>query len=136
MRTAVAGVVLAIVTTGAGAGVNGSARWFFTPGPNRASCEMDVGRPGIPTEVWCVVGPPQIPAGKAVGVTLLATGKLRVCHGVACLGNAPEHTPTLRYGRSVELGPFRCTSLRTGVRCLVTRLGRGFMLGARGVSRV
>jgi hypothetical protein len=135
-RTASLVTALAIVTTGAAAGANGSARWFFTPGPNRASCEMDVGRPGLPTQVWCVIGPPQVQSGKAVGVGLLPNGKLRVCRGVVCLGNAPERTRTLHYGRSVELGPFRCTSRRTGVRCVVTRLGRGFLLGAGGVSRI
>jgi hypothetical protein len=130
-----AAIAITIAVPGAAAG-GGSARWFFTPGANRASCELDVARPGLPTEVWCVVGPPQVSARKALGVALLPTGKLRECHGVACLGNAPEHTPTLSYGRSVELGPFRCTSLRSGVRCTVTRLGRGFLLGARGVTRV
>jgi hypothetical protein len=42
----------------------------------------------------------------------------------------------LAVGRSIELGPFRCTSLRAGVRCVVTKLGHGFTLSTRGVTRI
>jgi len=129
-----AAVVLASASVAAAGG--GSARWFFTPGANGASCELDFGRPGIPNQAWCVVGPPQVKENKAVGVGLSPAGKLHACRGVSCLGNAPEHTPTLAYGKSVSLGPFRCTSLKTGVRCVVARSGHGFLLGAHGYTRV
>jgi hypothetical protein len=66
-----------------------------------------------------------------------ASARLTVCHGLKCIGNTPDRTPTLKAGHSISLGPFRCTSLRKGgVRCLVTKLGRGFRLGARGLKRV
>ena len=114
----------------------GSQRFFFTPGPNRASCEIDAGVRGIPDSAWCLVGPPQVTVRNAVGVELTPSGKLHVCHGLRCIGNAPINTPTLRFGRSIELGPFRCTSLSTGVRCVVKKLGHGFLLGAHGLTRV
>jgi len=123
-----------LAATASGSGT--SQRFFFTSGPNGARCEIDVGAPGLPNSTWCVVGPPQLPFAKAVGVSLSASGHLRVCHGGGCVGNAPTGTPTLRYGRSLSLGPFRCTALRTGVRCIVTARGHGFVLGAHGVTRV
>jgi hypothetical protein len=113
-----------------------SQRFFLTKGPNGASCEIDVAVSGLPTSTWCAVGPPQLALSKALGVRLSATGRLEVCHGGSCVGNAPTGATTLRYGQSISLGPFRCTSLRQGVRCIVTKRGHGFVLGARGVARV
>jgi hypothetical protein len=114
----------------------GSQRFFFTVGPNGASCEIDVGVPGLPTQAWCVVGPPHLAARKAIGVALTAAGAVKACHGLRCVGNAPERTPTLGYGQSIGLGPFRCTSLRRGVRCIVSKFGHGFLLGSHGLARV
>jgi hypothetical protein len=129
-------VPAALVVAATAYGSPTSQRFFITQGPNGAGCELDVGVSGLPTATWCVVGPPQLPFSKAVGVTLTASGRLQVCHGGRCVGNAPSGTPRLRYGRSISLGPFRCTSLRLGVRCVVTKSGHGFLLGARGVQRV
>jgi len=133
-------LVVAFVLTGAAATVAWAAadsqRVFFTPGPNSASCEIDVRVAGLATETWCGVGPPRLPASRAIGVTLTPSGKLVVCHGLRCVGNAPLSTPMLHHGRSVALGPFHCTSLRSGVRCLVSKLGHGFVLGARGLTRI
>jgi hypothetical protein len=132
------GIVLAAFALAVGSAYasSGSQRFFFTRGPNGASCEIDVAVRGLPAQAWCVVGPPHVQAAKAVGVTLTASGDLKTCHGVRCLGNAPEKTPTLSYGRSTTLGPFRCTSLRAGVRCVVTHRGRGFVLSAHGIKRI
>jgi hypothetical protein len=128
-------VAFAVVVTSSPAS-SGSQRFFVTPGPNGASCEIDVTVRSLPTQTWCVVGPPSVAMRKTVGVTLRASGKLTTCRGLRCLGNAPEHTTTLRYGRSVSLGPFACTSLRLGVRCIVKKSGRGFRLGAHGMTRI
>jgi hypothetical protein len=134
---AVIAVGVAVGSAAAGAPAStGSQRFFLTPGPNGASCEIDVGLPRSATTAWCVVEPPRVTAAKAIGVQLRASGRLNVCHGLRCVGNPPTRTPTLKYGRSIELGPFRCTSLRRGVRCTVTSLGHGFLLGRRGVTRV
>ena len=105
-------------------------------GPDGASCEIDVGVAGLPATIWRVIGPPQLPFAKAVGVRLSVSGRLQVCHGGSCVGNAPIGAAKLRYGQSISLGPFRCTSPRHGVRCIVAKRGHGFMLSARGVARV
>jgi hypothetical protein len=69
-------------------------------------------------------------------VKLVATGTYKVCNGVRCVGDGPADASTLGYGRSVTVGPFRCTSLRAGMRCVVARTGRGFVLSRAGVARV
>jgi hypothetical protein len=59
-------------------------------------------------------------------VTFCTTRQLSVN---ACdLGNAGEGSPTLNIGRSVTVGPFRCTMLRSGVRCTALASGKGFLL--------
>lgn len=131
-----------LVAVGAAAGVIavpapgsvGAARWFFTPGRSGVSCQLEVRRPT--TDASCLAYQPGSPYRTAVAVTMSASGKLSICRGLRCIGNAPEHTPTLAAGRSIELGPFRCTSLTAGVRCIVTKLGHGFRLSTLGVNRI
>ncbi len=91
--------------------------------------------PAIPTSVWCVEEL-KVPPSKALGVTLTRKGHLKICRGEKCVGNPATDTPTLRYGHAISLGPFRCTSLRAGVRCLLKRTQRGFLLSAHRVERV
>jgi hypothetical protein len=114
----------------------GSQRFFFTSGPNGASCEIDFDMPDLGSEVWCLSYAGGRPYRTALAVAMSRSGKLRPCHGLGCIGNAPLQTPTLRYGKSVILGPFRCTALRAGTRCVVTKTGRGFLLGAHRLKRV
>jgi len=71
-----------------------------------------------------------------MAVTMRPSGKLKACHGLRCIGNSPVGTRKLAAGHSITLGPFRCTSLRVGVRCVVTKLGHGFRLSAHGLKRV
>jgi len=35
----------------------------------------------------------------------------------------------------VQVGPFRCTSLRSGIRCVVSASGHGFLIGASVFKR-
>ena len=44
--------------------------------------------------------------------------------------------PILRYGQSTASGPFRCTSRRTGMTCLLRRTGRGFLINRAGFRSV
>jgi hypothetical protein len=108
---------------------------FVTPGPNGASCEIDVMVPFSPKKTWCVVEPPKVSASKAIGATLFPSGRVVACHGLKCVGNAPEGARTLHYGHSISAGPFRCTAHRSGVRCVVRKLGYGFKLSRRGLIR-
>jgi hypothetical protein len=80
--------------------------------------------------VFCQTGmPPR-------SVELRVNGRLKRCTGVRCLGNGPTNATTLQYGRSLVVGPFRCTSLTTGMRCVVRRTGHGFLLNRAGVARI
>jgi hypothetical protein len=86
--------------------------------------------------VTCLIESPQVPLLNAIRVTMTPDARLATCHGVICLSGATESAPTLVYGRSATVKPFRCTSTRRGVRCVVIATGRGFQLGAAGVRRL
>lgn len=134
-------LVASLVAVGALAapapGSNVSPRWFVTPGQN-VSCELGLDRHGSSpvTYVFCLAYRAGSPYRTAVAVRMSGTARLTVCHGLPCIGNHPPRVPTLKAGRSIRLGPFRCTSLHKGVRCIVTRLGRGFRLSTGGLERV
>jgi hypothetical protein len=103
------------------------SRFFLSPSHN-LSCELDVGRAGIPDQAYCQS------FVKPSSVTLHSNGTIKVCHGTGCLGNPPEHDATLAYGRSASLGPFRCVSSAGGITCR-TRTG-GFEISRSAVVRV
>jgi hypothetical protein len=70
-------------------------------------------------------------------VRLRTSGKLKICNGGQCIGNGPEDSFKLGYGRSVLVGPFRCTSFRTrGIRCVVRQTGAGFYIAKQGITRI
>jgi hypothetical protein len=133
-RLGVAGVIactgLAIWAAGsqASSGSTRHQRFFFSPSGN-IECEMDSGMQVVGTRALCETSqPPQ-------SATLHRSGHVTRCYGVGCLSNAPDHTPTLAYGRKVTLGPLRCTSLRRGMRCAVVRSGHGFLISRSGIAR-
>jgi hypothetical protein len=136
-RLLVASVVAAGALAAPAAGSNVSPRWFVIPGRS-VSCELGLDRHGSsPVDyVFCLAYRLGSPYRTAVAVRLSGSAGLTVCHGLPCIGNTPRHVPTLPVGHSIRLGPFRCTSRRRGVRCTVTRLGRGFELSAAGLRRV
>jgi hypothetical protein len=130
------GVVGVIACTGlamwaagsqASSGSTRHQRFFFSPSGN-IDCEIDSGKQ-VGTRAFCQTSkPPQ-------SATLHRDGNLTKCRALGCLSNAPEHTPTLHYGRKVTVGPFRCASLRKGMRCVVIRSGHGFLIGRSGIAR-
>jgi hypothetical protein len=97
-----------------------AVRWFHSPSGN-ISCEVSTGNTRGPY-AYCAIGQ------KPKTVELRASGRMTICNGIGCLSNAPENAFTLAYGRSTSLGPFRCTSLVKGMRCVVTRSGHGFLI--------
>ncbi len=117
--------LVALACTASLAQAAGHARFFLSPSHN-ISCEIDVGQVGIPDQAYCQTMQPPASA------TLSVSGKARRCHGTGCIGNPPEHDPTLAYGRSVSLGPFRCTSRSSGVTC-ADRGGR-FTISRSGIA--
>jgi PKD domain len=120
----------ATVTTAQTAASAGIDRFFLAPGAGGASCELRFGVPSIATSVDCVIGP-----HNALHVVLGPTGHLQVCRGLTCMSNPPLNTPVLHYGQSIHAGPFLCTSETKGMRCIVVRLGRGFLLSPAGLIR-
>jgi hypothetical protein len=116
---------------------------FFTQGTNGANCEIDVAPyVGPVTQVYCLSGLSR-PDGSfrehtAICATLSKSGRLRISHlGPNCsVGNAYLGAPTVRYGQSIPFGPFRCTALRAGTRCIVKKTGLGFLLTNRHGERV
>lgn len=113
-----------VVLLGAASTSGAATRWFHSPSGN-IQCEVRSAG-----SAYCQTGSP------ARSVTLRRDGTLRTCRGTRCLGDGPENAFTLRYGRSVRVGPYRCTSLQSGMRCVVVSSGRGFLLNRAGVHRV
>jgi hypothetical protein len=102
---------------------------FYSPTRN-ISCEIDVALgPSSITQAGCLTLSP------ARAATLSSAGKVTVCSGVQCLGNAAVNTPTLGYGTSITLGPFTCVSTTTAMRC-ARRDGQGFAISAAGVTPI
>jgi hypothetical protein len=107
---------------------------FYAEDPHsryKTQCAIYDGYAGL-SEAFCSSYPPR--EGKA---TVNADGSVVLCRARkgaedACLvGNAGERTPTLRYGRHVSVGRFRCTVLRSGVKCVVRATGKGFVFSSR-----
>jgi hypothetical protein len=76
-------------------------------------------------------------------VTMDARGRLTICRNTdplqnSCnLGDRGEGpTRPLAYGKRITVGRFRCDSLVTGVRCVVTSTGKGFLINRDGVRRL
>lgn len=116
----------ALTLPAAGAGVQ---HFFFAPG-NTTSCELDFAMPGIGSIAYCQTYP------HAESATLRPSGKLAICHGLKCVGNPPDQVPTLVYGATLSAGPFRCSSLRSGVKCVLAKTGHGFLITATRITRL
>jgi len=124
-RALAAALLVAAALAAAAGGATGRARWFHSPTGN-IECELNVGR-GLGTYADCqTFRPPQT-------ATLRANGRTRTCAGSRCqIGNGPEGARTLPYGSSIRLAPFRCDSMRTGMRCVVASTGHGFTIAREG----
>lgn len=102
-------------------------RWFHSPSGN-IECEVAAADPRGTYADCQTVKPPR-------SVKLTADGRVQVCRGVRCLGNGPTNAFTLRYGQAIRVGPFRCTSRKDGIRCVVIRSGHGFFISRERVTR-
>jgi hypothetical protein len=102
---------------------------FYSPSQN-ISCEIDYGTidTGTATKsVLCeTISPPQ-------SAVMSADGSLRTCSGMQCLSNAGLNTPSLAYGDTTGVGPFRCTSTMAAMNCTVTG-GKGFSISRAGIN--
>jgi len=101
---------------------------FFSPSRN-IFCWMDDDSHRV--AVGCVT------FGSPREVTMGAEGRLKIRRIPASqCGCVPDGPRTLAYGRQTTVGRFRCLSQRSGVRCTVIRLGKGFVINRAGVKRV
>jgi hypothetical protein len=107
----------------------GEQHFFFAPGVT-TSCEMDFSMPKIGTAAYCQTAP------HYESVVLHENGKLTICHGVECIGNPPDGVPTLTYSAWLDNGPIRCTSLKAGVKCVVRKTGKGFLISPTSITRI
>src|SRR4051812_19223491 len=130
MRRRVLSAVGTVAVVGALAAPAMARQSFFHSPSGNIQCELDVDEQGTPTRAYCQTAKP------ARAATLDRRGRVRSCRGISCLGNGPETAFTLRYGRTTRLGPFACTSRESGMRCVVSRTGRGFVIAKSGVRRV
>src|SRR5262245_61716466 len=104
-------------------------KWFHSPSGN-ISCEVSSGGGGYGANAFCQS------IQKPRSVTLSKQGTLEVCHGTKCLGDGPETAFELGYGKSVEVGNFKCTSKKTGMRCSGSPSGRGFERSRDALDRL
>jgi hypothetical protein len=132
-NTRIAAVAVGLAVTllagpvAAGAGTGHTTQRFFRSPSRNIECELDDGQAGLPTAAYCQTFTP------SRSVKLEPTGALKVCSGPGCVGNGPDNETTLAYGSSTSLGPFRCASLTSGVRCTLAS-GKGFAISRSGVS--
>lgn len=124
----------AATTTHTSLTAHAAYRYFITPGQDGANCEMGIHAPSSRHNyVTCARNRPRKPYRTYVKVTMNSRGKLTFCHGFKCISNSGP-APTLKVGRSVRFGPFRCTSLTAGVRCTLMKTGHGFHLRAHSAA--
>ena len=119
----------ACLTVPAASAAKGIQHFFFAPGVT-TSCEMDYEMPKLGTIAFCQTYP------HTESALLRADGRVTICHGLKCIGNPPDQVPTLVYGAWLTAGPIRCTSLRAGVKCVVAKTGRGFLISPTSIKRV
>ena len=122
-RAALAFAILLCALVVPAAGAAGAVKFFQSPSKN-IQCEVRR------AYAYCQTFTP------LRSVKLAPSGAHKVCNGVNCIGNGPLDAFTLAYGRSVNVGPFRCTSMRSRMKCVVARTSHGFVISRAGVTRV
>ncbi len=77
----------------------------FLAGSERHELWVLLGRPGLGTFAYWVIGPHHAPS-----VQVSASGSRKICRGRSCLSNPPEARRSLPTASPVAVGPSRCTS--------------------------
>jgi hypothetical protein len=129
-------VALAVAGAGPAAGADAGAErtiFFQSPSHNIACAMVSDGvRCDIRHHSW--MSPPKPPScdvDYGGGLSLTEHGKGHyTCAGDTLLGSGR----VLAYGGSRTLGRFRCTSKRSGMRCVNRRNGHGFRLASESVG--
>ena len=118
---------IALTLTIASPAVAEEVKFFYSPSKN-ISCEVSSGGERGAYAFCQTLQKPR-------SVTLSDQGTLKVCDGTKCLGDPPEDAFELGYGKSVEVGNFKCTSKQTGMRCSVSPSGNGFELSREALDQ-
>jgi hypothetical protein len=72
---------------------------------------------------------------QSISVGMNADGRIRLlCHTAGCVEDDAIPDRSLLLGGSASLGPFRCSVVPAGTRCVIEKTGRGFLLGAHRVT--
>lgn len=125
--TSTSTAVSTTTTTGTLVPQTATSTEFVSPTGN-ISCEIDNNfGSGAITSTLCLTFSP------ARSVVLKTDSSLTECSGQQCLSNAGLGTPTLRYGQSITLGPFTCSSSASGITCMLGN-GDGFVIAKAGVT--
>jgi hypothetical protein len=112
---------------------------FWSPVKPKRNLWCDMGNSGRFHAVSCQSGLPgergahRVDMGVNGGLKFCNEGKHRRCVSCVC---DEGRGPVLAFGRHVDVGPFRCESLLTGIRCTVLELGKGFLITRRRTVRV
>lgn len=120
-------IAIVAAATGSASASNTTTRWFHSPSGN-IECKVGFSRPTLGTSAFCVSKRPVRCA------TLKPSGNVIVYQN-CLLEDPPESAFTLRYGHSVRVGPFQCSSRRAGMRCQVVRTGHGFLISRARLKR-
>jgi hypothetical protein len=89
---------------------------------------------GAPPRSSLVVNCQERGTARYFDVNLYVGGSVRRGNGGGDPGES--YVRTIPYGHSVSWTAARCTSLKTGMRCVLTRTGHGFLINLAGIHRV
>ena len=103
---------------------------LYSPSRNLRCGMLDSARFGVPGVTCWSLKPEH-------RVSMNVNGKLNICRAgcTADFGESPR-PQLLAYGKQITVGRFRCYSLRAGIKCVVIRSGKGFVINRDGVRKV
>jgi len=103
---------------------------LYSPSRNLRCGMLDSARFGVPGVTCWSLKPEH-------RVSMNVNGQLNICRAgcTADFGESPR-PQLLAYGKQITVGRFRCYSLRAGIKCVVIRSGKGFVINRDGVRKV
>ena len=107
-----------------------SNRWFYSPTRN-IFCAM--GDSNQFRGANCTIFEP---ARKTAELNAAGQVKVVSCHGSSCKDcGCREEAPILPYEHQLTVGRFECVSLKSGMKCTVSKTGKGFLINRSGIKR-
>jgi hypothetical protein len=112
-----------------------SAEFYSPIRPGVIGCDLHDPSGSLGYNVYCQFDPVNSPNTRLI-VKMGAAGRLTLCRNRCPIGSLGEGVRSLGFGKQATVGRFRCQSLRTGVKCIVIRSGKGFLISSKGVHPV